>query len=130
MSRVSLEHTSSQSRTGTWSRKDEEFIADFSLIAKRTLTEDEHKIFRYHFLLGADWKLCCRKLKVEKGDFFHAVYRIQQKLGRAFRDTQPYGLFPLDEYFNGTTRAQAARVVSIDSGRPKLSDAVPLKKVA
>jgi hypothetical protein len=113
LSKVSLEHTSRTSRAGTWSRKDEEYVADFMLIAKRTLTDDEHRIFRFHFLLGADWKLCCRKLKLDKGDFFHTVYRIQQKLGRAFRETEPYGLFPLDEYFSGSTKTQTARVIPI-----------------
>jgi hypothetical protein len=77
-------------------------MADFILVSKRTLDELEYKIFRFHFLLGADWKLCCRRLSVDRGDFFHHVYRIQQKLGRTFRELQPYALFPLDEYFTST----------------------------
>ena len=64
----------------------------------------EHRIFRYHYLLGADWKLCCRKMKIERGAFFHEVYRIEQKLGRTFRELEPHALFPVDEYFNGTGR--------------------------
>lgn len=87
-----------------WGRKDEEYIADFHLITKRHLNELEWQIFNYHFLLGADWKLCCSKLKIDKGNFFHAVYRIQHRLGRVFREIEPYPLFPLDEYFRGTTR--------------------------
>jgi hypothetical protein len=39
---------------------------------------------------------------MDRGNFFHAVYRIQQQLGRAFRETKPFALFPLDEYFGGT----------------------------
>ena len=46
-------------------RKNSEYIIDFELIAKRTLTEQEYKLFRYHFLLGAEWKLCCRRLNME-----------------------------------------------------------------
>ena len=94
-------------------RKNSEYIIDFELIAKRTLTEQEYKLFRYHFLLGAEWKLCCRRLNMERGSFYHAVYRIQQKLGRAFRETQPYALFPLDEYFGGSVRVErtASKVV-------------------
>ena len=87
----------------TWARKDEEFAADFYLVARRTLTKPEWKVFSYHFLLGADWRLCCRRLNVERGLFFHAVYRIQAKLGKVFRELEPYSLFPLDEYFNGRT---------------------------
>lgn len=104
LSRVSLEPHLGRSRPSTWGRKDEEYIADFYLVAQRCLDEFDKKLFRYHFLLGADWKLCSRKLGIERGNFFHAVYRIEQKLGRVFRELEPYPLFPLDEYFNGPSR--------------------------
>ena len=106
MSRVRFEIIGGQERRTVWGRKDEEYIADFCLVSKRFLDEFEYKIFRFHFLLGADWRLCCRQLKMEKGVFFHAVYRIQQKLGRAFRELAPYPLFPLDEYFGAVVRKE------------------------
>ena len=40
---------------------------------------------------------------MDRGNFFHAVYRIEQKLGKVFRELKPYALFPLDEYFHGRT---------------------------
>jgi hypothetical protein len=104
VSRVSLEANPGRQRRSVWGLKDEEFIADFCLVSRRTLTEREHRIFKYHYLLGADWKLCCRKLNIDRGSFFHDVYRIEQKLGRTFRELQPHALFPVDEYFNSTTR--------------------------
>ena len=76
-------------------------MADFVLVSRRILDEYQYKLFRYHFLLGADWTLCCRKMQIDRGTFFHEVYRIQQKLGRAFRELEPHGLFPVDEYFGG-----------------------------
>ncbi len=79
-------------------------MADFVLVAKRTLNEADYRLFRYHFLLGADWKLCCQQLNVDRGTFFHLVYRIEERLGRVFRELQPYALFPLDEYFGGSAR--------------------------
>ena len=82
-----------------FSRKREEYMADFCLIARRVLDAYEHRIFRYHFILGADWRLCTRVLKIDRGNFFHLLYRIQQKAGRAFAETNPYPLFPLTEYF-------------------------------
>jgi hypothetical protein len=88
----------------TWTRTSEDFMADFYLVAKRHLKEDEFRIFRFHFLLGADWKLCCRRLGIDRGTFFHAVYRIEQNLGRVYRELRPYALFPTDEYFGGTIR--------------------------
>lgn len=85
----------------TWGRKDEEYAADFFLVTKRTLTAAEWQIFSWHYLLGADYSLCCRRLKLDQGTYFHAVYRIQQKLGKMYRELKPYALFPLDEYFSG-----------------------------
>jgi hypothetical protein len=76
-------------------------MADFYLLAKRNLDEVHFKIFKFHFLLGADWRLCCRRLNMDRGNFFHSVYRIQQQLGRVFKETKPFALFPLDEYFGG-----------------------------
>ena len=67
-------------RRQVWGRRDEEYIADFCLVSKRFLDAFEHKLFRFHFLLGADWRLCCRQLKLDRGSFFHEVYRIEQKL--------------------------------------------------
>jgi hypothetical protein len=107
MTRVTMSLTRGRERHFNWSRKDEEYIADFTLIARRTLDEREYRIFKYHFLLGADWRLCCRKLSMDRGQFFHSVYRIEHKLGRVFRELEPYGLFPLDEYFASTTRETA-----------------------
>lgn len=108
ISRVTLEAVQGRDHKGTWSRKDEEYVADFCLITRRSLSQFEYNVFKYHFLLGADWKLCCRKLDIDRGNFFHTVYRIQQKLGRIFRELQPYGLYPVSEYFHGEQKTVAA----------------------
>jgi hypothetical protein len=79
-------------------------MADFCLVAKRTLNSDEHRVFRFHFLLGADWKLCCRRLSMDRGTFFHSVYRIERKLGRTFAELKPYPLYPVADYFAGSVR--------------------------
>ena len=110
MSRVSLEANMGQTRRSVWGLKEEEFTADFCLISRRALSLREHRIFRYHYLLGADWKLCCQKLCMERGAFFHEVYRIEQKLGRIFRELEPHALFPVDEYFNGTGRYEKSSI--------------------
>ena len=85
----------------TYGRLDEEYIADFCQVSRRNLGRLDYKIFRNFFLLGADWRLCCRQMNCDRGDFFHAVYRIQETLGRIYREMEPYSLFPLDEYFGG-----------------------------
>ena len=104
MSKVTLENCTGKGGRRVWSRKHEDYIADFCLVSRRALDENEYRIFRFHFLLGADWRLCCRRLDMDRGSFFHAVYRIQQKLGRVYRELEPFALFPLDEYFGGTVR--------------------------
>ncbi len=133
MSKCSLEFVPGPSHRVAWGRKDEEYCADFLLVSRRTLSPEEYKIFNYHFLLGADWKLCCMRLKMDRGSFFHAVYRIQQTLGRTFRELQPYGLYPLDEYFNGGVRKHdlsAKEVASKVLAFPKQTTSLPLQKVA
>jgi hypothetical protein len=108
----------------TYSMKREEFMADFCLVSRRALDDIEYRIFRYHYLLGADWRLCCRQLKMERGDFFHQMYRIEAKLGRVFAELAPYPLYPLREYFNGVvmnepTRIEAARLGSRSAVVPR-----------
>jgi hypothetical protein len=132
ISRVRLEQVNGRDSRQTWGMKDEEFMADFCIIAERILTVAEHRIFRFHFLLGADWKLCCRRLGMDRGSFFHEVYRIQQKLGRVFRELEPYALFPLDEYFGGTVRTSQVKSNLLQMPQPARKNALrpPLKKVA
>ena len=119
--RVSLEPMKGSDGNFCWGMKDEEYMADFCLVSKRALEDVEYQIFRFHFLLGADWKLCARRLGMDRGNFYHAVYRIEQKLGRTFRELEPYPLFPLDEYFHGPPHIGPAAVVT-----PRTFAAVPL----
>ena len=133
MSQARLAIIGGKDRRQVWGRRDEEYIADFSLIAKRILSESEYRLFRFHFLLGADWRLCCRRLNMDRGSFFHDVYRIQQKLGRVFRELEPYALYPLDEYFGGVVRKELsptpAKVLHMPSGNGR-AVTPPLRKVA
>ena len=110
ISRVSLEANPGRQRKSVWGLKNEEFMADFCLVSRRSLEDYQYKVFKYHYLLGADWKLCCRKLGIDRGTFFHEIYRIEQKLGRTFRELEPHALFPLDEYFNSTGRTNVASI--------------------
>lgn len=102
MSRVTLEMVpGSRGRGSSWGRKHEEYCADFELIARRVLSEFELRLFRMHFLEHRDWRYCTPRLKMDRGNFFHSVYRVEQKLGRAYSETKPYPLYPTNEYLNG-----------------------------
>jgi len=133
ISQARLEHTNGKEQRLSWGRREEEFVADFTIVAKRVLSESEHKIFRFHYLLGANWKLCCRQMKMERGEFFRGVYRIQEKLGRTLRELRPYSLFPLDEYFGGAVRgatpARTPTVIEMPVLKRRRLDP-PLRKVA
>ena len=99
-SQVSFERASGgRTNRVTWSRKEEEYMADFTLVSRRVLDVWHYRLFRFHFLLGADWKLCSRKFGVSRGNFFHAIYRIQEQLGKAFYQLEPYALYPPRDYF-------------------------------
>ncbi|MGI8741740.1 MAG: hypothetical protein ACR2NN_04055 [Bryobacteraceae bacterium] len=47
-------------------------------------------------------------MNIDRGAFFHNVYRLQQKLGRVFRELQPYALYPLNEYFHNESKPVSA----------------------
>jgi len=78
---VSLEFCRGRDGRRAYARKREEYIADFCLVSRRVLDDYEHRLFRFHFVLGADWRLCCRQLHLDRGAFFHSIYHIEQRLG-------------------------------------------------
>lgn len=94
----------------TWGMKDQEYVADFFLISKRNLNPFLWFVFRKHFLCEFPWFVVVdsynrttagKEKPLDRGNFFHAVYRIQEKLGREFANIEPFPLYPLDEYFGG-----------------------------
>ena len=136
LSAVTLDWCCAKSGRRFYGRKIEEYIADFDILSRRELSDELYRIFRYYFVLGADWRLCCRYLKLDKGDLFHRVYRIEEILGQAFRETKPYALFPLDEYFGGTSgvRRKPADVSAVKNtirgSRARTLPVSPLRKIA
>jgi hypothetical protein len=106
---VSWEFCSGPNGRRVYSRKQEEYMADFCLVSHRVLDAADYRIFQLYFLLALDWKLIAWKLHMDRGNFFHAVYRIERTLGKTFSELRPYALYPLDEYFGGTVRKEPGR---------------------
>ena len=85
-----------------------EFLADFEIVARRALADDPlgYAVFRYRCLCRLDWETCLPRIshdlgrRLDRGSFFHVVYRTEQKLGRDFLALRPYSLFP-PQYFSG-----------------------------
>jgi hypothetical protein len=101
-------------------------MADFVLVSQRSLEDHEKRIFRYHFLLGADWRLCCWHFRVDRGTYFHLICDIENRLGRVFAELAPYPLYPVAEYFSGRDRYEVSAPSSAVSARanpsaPRLS---------
>lgn len=102
----------------SYGRKNEEFMADFCLVSRRVLDDLQYAIFQWHYVLGWDWRACCEGLRISRGEFFHELYRIEGRLGRAFAEVRPYALYPLADYFCGSTldgaeAAVAARAMGV-----------------
>ena len=86
----------------SWGRKNEEFSADLWLLSKRTLDAETFAVFVLHSLTGHEWRYCTRRLGIDRGTFFHAVYRAEVLLAKAAIALEPYPLFPLSSYFGST----------------------------
>jgi hypothetical protein len=126
-----------QQATGPF-RRPSTYVADFVLVGQRALADSplELAIFKAHFLLAGDWKICCRQMKIDRGPFFHAVYRISEKLGRVYAELQPYPLYPTRQYFapkhGHTGPCQVPAPARRDSGpvRPPLAPRQPQARPA
>ena len=72
-----------------------------TLVAKRALSEADWRLFDHYFVRGLEWTRCSARLGYSRGNFFHAVYRVQEALGRTWVELQPYPLCPPRQYFFG-----------------------------
>lgn len=82
-----------------FSRPNEEYCADFLLLARRVLPETEHMLFRLRYLANAPWQVVAEKLGYNAGRYWHEMYRMQARFGQALRDVRPFPLYPVQEYF-------------------------------
>lgn len=86
-------------RRGGWSMKRPEFVADLEILAKRVLAPTDFRVWRLYHCYGAQYREACALLDMDKGTFFHAVYRVENQVGRAAREVRPYALFPIADYY-------------------------------
>jgi hypothetical protein len=101
LSRVSFDRSAvGRSNRGMWGLKREEYMADFELVARRSLTPGEHRLFRFHHILGASEAMCAKRLRVSDAAVRKAIQRLEIKLGLAFVSLEPYALYPLYDYFH------------------------------
>ena len=109
-----------------------EYAADFILLARRVLAfrPIEMAVFNAFHVDDLEWIVAVprvnrllRQLRpprrprpLNRGSFFHAVYRAEGLIGAAILTTRPYSLFPPRQYFAGfslsATSLSASRVRS------------------
>lgn len=101
-------------RRYTYQRPLEDFVADAFLIARRTLkNRNEWRVFQYAMLDDEPFEPMMRRTGLDRGNYFHLYYRVQVRLGKAWAETRPFGLWPLDEYFGGN------RAVDVEIARER-----------
>ena len=80
-----------------------EFAADLENSAKRILETRELLVWKYHYLQDLEWRECVSSVgrdlgrPIDRGEFFHAAYRMERQLGRAWLELR---MWPRD-YFAG-----------------------------
>jgi hypothetical protein len=125
---VTLESNRGPAGYRLYSLKRQEYVADFCLSARRALTAEDYRLFRYVFLLGADNVLCLRYLGLDRGEFFSRIYRIEEILGQYLAELEPYSLFPVDEYMGGSVRAAriGIRSAGFEGSRRRRRERLPM----
>jgi hypothetical protein len=78
-----------------------EFCADFELIARRELKPEQWRLFRMSTVLGLSELSCSVRLGLNRPTYYSMSYRIAEKCGKAYAETQPYPLWPFSKYFGG-----------------------------
>jgi hypothetical protein len=88
-----------------------EYAADFILLARRALADRpiDLAVFEAYHIEARGWKdaapLVNGKLHpprpLNRGSFFHTVYRVESILGKAIVNARPYSIFPPADYFSG-----------------------------
>jgi hypothetical protein len=75
-----------------------EYVADWERIAATSLARGQQKLLRLHFIEERRWQDCLVPLDLDKGEFWHEAYRVQERMGKALAEA---GLWPVGSYFGG-----------------------------
>lgn len=81
-----------------------EYRADFLLVIRRALDPEHTKIFDLRFMAELDWNEGAQLARMDRGNFFHYCYRVEERAGQALLHD---GIFPPDKYFDGARRETA-----------------------
>lgn len=82
-----------------------EYRVDFLLVVRRVLDPVHALMFDICFIHGLDWRWGGRIAGVDRGNFFHQRYQVEQLAGAALIES---GIFPPSSYFGGIPRHSVA----------------------
>ena len=71
------------------------YQADVDLAAKEVLTKNEYIVFKKFLLDGLPWNKVNKLVNLDRGNFFHSVYRIKIKVAKRLIEK---GIFPYSTY--------------------------------
>jgi hypothetical protein len=98
---INLDHVTSPGygKHARWIQESD-YVADVTLMARRTLDPDAYKLFRLYHVQGLDIRVCAQRLGIHSQECFRRVQDIEAQLGKAFKETLPYPLWPMRRYFD------------------------------
>lgn len=106
-----------------WIRSNEDYCADFQAAARRALPPELHRIFRFHYVLGAPVGLIAKRLRVSRSLIYCFVSEIEPLVGLEFALMQPYSLYPPKQYMQGSRLAERENSSNWKQGNYELSGA-------
>jgi hypothetical protein len=83
-----------------WTR-DAEYSAEIWIVARRQLNAKQWIIYREYLINDRPWAEVDKHVRHGRGNFFHEVYRTEEKLGAALIGSP---MFPPATYFAGLSR--------------------------
>jgi hypothetical protein len=105
--RVSYERTvGAVDRTVSWTRRNEDFRADFHACGLRVLPKHLSQFFSFYHLHGAKEEMVCRRLGISDRHARRWMVEIETLVGREIAHLQPYSLFPPRGYMMPAGQAQ------------------------
>jgi hypothetical protein len=79
-----------------------EYEADFERLIYLNISPEAYSLVKGYHLERRGYKSMIRTLKMNKGQFFHAIYQTEAAAGRLFAELKPYPLinvgFPKEYY--------------------------------
>lgn len=80
----------------SWSRPNEEFLADVQLCAKRALSPSDYRLYVMHVVEGLTYRQCLKPLGLDRIGFNVAYNRIVRNVAAEFARSK---VWPVSQYF-------------------------------